>query len=71
EVVRETTIASQQITAVVKQQFMGLEQVTNAMKDINNVTMQFVSSTQQSQASSAGISKVADRLRDSVSMYKL
>ncbi len=71
EVVRETAIASQQITAVVKQQFIGLEQVTNAMKDINKVTAQFVSSTQQSQVSSAGISKVTDRLRDSVSSYKL
>ncbi|MDD4964604.1 MAG: methyl-accepting chemotaxis protein [Gallionella sp.] len=71
EVVRETAIASHQITAVVKQQFLGLEQVTNAMKDINKVTAQFVGSTQQSKESSAGISKVADRLRDSVSVYKL
>ncbi|MDD2774855.1 MAG: methyl-accepting chemotaxis protein [Gallionella sp.] len=70
EVVRETAVASQQISAVVKQQFIGLEQVTNAMKDINKVTTQFVSSTQQSKESSAGISKVADRLRDSVSVYK-
>ena len=71
EVVRETAVYSQQISAVVKQQFIGLEQVTNAMKDINKVTMQFVSSTQQSKESTAGISKVADRLRDSVSAYKL
>jgi hypothetical protein len=35
------------------------------------VTTQFVSSTQQSKESSAGIRKVADRLRDSVSVYKL
>ncbi|MDD2776452.1 MAG: methyl-accepting chemotaxis protein [Gallionella sp.] len=71
EVVRETAVYSQQISAVVKQQFLGLEQVSNAMKDINNVTIQFVSSAQQSKESSAGISKVADRLRDSVSTYKL
>ncbi|MDD4964838.1 MAG: methyl-accepting chemotaxis protein [Gallionella sp.] len=71
EVVRETAVYSQQISAVVKQQFLGLEQVSNAMRDINNVTMQFVSSAQQSKESSAGISKVADRLRDSVSTYKL
>ena len=70
-VVRETTIASQQITAVVKQQFLGLEQVTTAMKDINKVTTQFVSSTQQSKESVSGISKVADQLKDSVSVYKL
>jgi methyl-accepting chemotaxis protein len=70
-VVRETVIVSQQISAVVKQQFIGLEQVTKAMKDINKVTTQFVSSTQQSKASSEGISKVADRLRDSIRVYKL
>ncbi|MDD4964603.1 MAG: methyl-accepting chemotaxis protein [Gallionella sp.] len=70
-VVLETATASHQISAVVKQQFMGLEQVTSAMKDINKVTTQFVNSTQQSKVSSVGISKVADRLRDSISVYKL
>ena len=71
EVVRETSIVSQQISAVVRQQFIGLEQVTSAMKEINTVTSQFVSSTQQSKESSAGLSLVAERLRNSVSMYKL
>jgi methyl-accepting chemotaxis protein len=70
-VVLETATASHLISAVVKQQFMGLEQVTSAMKDINKVTTQFVNSTQQSKVSSVGISKVADRLRDSISVYKL
>jgi methyl-accepting chemotaxis protein len=71
EVVRETSIVSQQISAVVRQQFIGLEQVTSAMKEINKVTTQFVSSTQQSKESSAGLSQVAERLRDSVGVYKL
>ena len=71
EVVRETAMVSQQISAVAKQQFIGLEQVTTAMKDINKVTTQFVVSTQQSKASTVGISHVADGLRDSVSVYKL
>ena len=70
-VVRETALVSQQIAAVVKQKFIGLEQVTTAMKDINKVTAQFVVSTQQSKASTVGISHVADGLRDSVTMYKL
>ena len=70
-VVRETALVSQQIAAVVKQKFIGLEQVTTAMKDINKVTAQFVVSTQQSKASTVGISRVADQLRDSVSAYKL
>ena len=71
EVVRETAMASQQITAVVRQGFIGLEQVTMAMKEINNVTAQFVSSAQQSKSSSADLRRVAERLRDSVSTYKL
>ena len=70
-VVRETAMASQQIAAVGKQQFIGLEQVTTAMKDINQVTAQFVIGTQQSKESTVGISRVADQLRDSVSAYKL
>jgi methyl-accepting chemotaxis protein len=70
-VVRETTIASQQITAVVKQQFLGLEQVANAMKDINNVTTQFVVNTQQSKIASEDISKVVWKLHESVSTYRL
>lgn len=71
EVVRETAMASQQITAVVRQGFIGLEQVTQAMKEINKVTAQFVTSAQQSKESSADLHKVAERLRDSVSTYKL
>lgn len=70
DVVRETAVASHQITAVVKQQFIGLEQVTTAMKDINKVTRQFVTHTQQSQTASTHLSKVADRLGESVSLYK-
>jgi methyl-accepting chemotaxis protein len=71
EVVRETTIASHQITAVVKQEFLGLEQVTNAMKDINKVTTQFVVNTQQSKIASEDISKVVWKLHESVSAYRL
>ena len=71
EVVRETSMVSQQIAAVVKQQFIGLEQVTTAMKDINKVTAQFVSSTQQSKLSLADLSQVEKCLREDVSVYKL
>ncbi|MFY9258917.1 MAG: hypothetical protein WAO71_00255, partial [Gallionella sp.] len=71
EVVRETTIASHQITAVVKQEFLGLEQVTTAMKDINKVTTQFVINTQQSKIASEDIAKVVERLHESVSIYKI
>lgn len=71
EVVRETAMASQQITAVVRQGFIGLEQVTMAMKELNKVTAQFVGSAQQSKDSSVELRNVAEHLRDSVSLYKL
>ncbi|MDD2774824.1 MAG: methyl-accepting chemotaxis protein [Gallionella sp.] len=71
EVVRETAVASHQIAAVVKQQFIGLEQVTSAMKDINKVTSQFVINTHQSKAASEEISKVVEQLHESVSIYQL
>ena len=71
EVVRETAKVSMQISAVVKQQFIGLEQVTNAMKDINKVTTQFMMSTEQSKQSLAELSKVEKSLREDVSIYRL
>lgn len=71
EVVRETAMVSQQITAIVRQKFIGLEQVTLAMKEINKVTAQFVTSAQQSKDSSTDLRRVAERLRASVSSYKL
>ncbi len=69
EVVRETASLSRQIAAVVKQEFVGLEQVAKAMKDINHVTTQFVISAQQSHVSSTDIGKVANQLRDNVRVY--
>ena len=71
EVVRETVVASHQISAVVKQQFIGLEHVTSAMSDINKVTAQFVINTHQSKAASVEISKVVGQLNESVSIYQL
>jgi methyl-accepting chemotaxis protein len=71
EVVRETAMVSQQISAVVKQEFIGIEQVTSAMREINKVTAQFVTSSQQSKVSSEDLRRVAERLSARVSMYKL
>lgn len=71
EVIRETSIASQQIVAAVRQEAVGIDQVSQAMAEINKVTAQFVSSAQQSKASTVELRNVASRLRDSVSVYKL
>ncbi len=71
EVINETALASQQIVAAVRQEATGIDQVARAMSEINKVTSQFVSSTRQSKESTTEISKVAERLRHSVSVYKL
>ena len=71
EVIRETSLASQQIVAAVRQEAVGIDQVALAMSEINKVTSQFVTSAQQSKASSGEFRNVAERLRESVSVYKL
>ena len=71
EVIRETALASQQISAAVRQESIGIDQVTLAMNEISKVTAQFVASSQQSKAATGDLRKVAEHLRDSVSIYKL
>lgn len=71
EIIRETSLASQQIVAAVRQEATGIDQVTAAMSEINKVTSQFVASTQQTQQASAGLNDVAQKLRNTVSVYKI
>lgn len=71
EVIRETSLASQQIVAAVRQEAVGIEQVAIAMGEINKVTSQFVTGTQQSKQVSSDLGVVAARLRDSVGVYRI
>lgn len=71
EVIRETSLASQQIVAAVRQEAVGIEQVALAMGEINKVTSQFVTSTQQSKQVSNDLGVVTARLRDSVGVYRI
>ncbi len=71
EVIRETSLASQQIVAAVRQETVGIEQVAIAMNEINKVTSQFVTGTQQSKQVSSELGVVAARLRDSVGVYRI
>ena len=71
EVIRETSLASQQIVAAVRQGTVGVEQVALAMSEINKVTSQFVTGTQQSKQVSSDLGVVAAKLRESVGVYKI
>jgi methyl-accepting chemotaxis protein len=70
EVIDETARATRQIVAAVQQEVIGIDQVSNAMNEINKVTSQFVSSTQQTKDAATNMSKVAERLKKCVSIYK-
>lgn len=71
EVVRETSLASQRIVSAVREEANGIDQVTAAMSEINQVTLQFVSSTEQTRRAVTDLSAMAGRLQDSVGIYKL
>lgn len=70
EVIDETVRASRQIVAAVQQEVIGIDQVSNSMNEINKVTSQFVSSTQQTQDAAINMNEVAERLKACVSIYK-
>ena len=71
DVISETTLASQQIVAAVRQEVVGIDQMAQAMAEINKLTTYFVVNVEQSKASSLALVKVAARLRESVSAFKL
>lgn len=71
EVIREATIASQQIEAAVRQESAGIEQITVGMNEINTVTSSFVSSVEQTTTAMDDLSKVTSKLQSSVETYKI
>ncbi len=71
EVIDETVRASKQIVAAVQQEVVGIDQVSTSMNEINKVTSQFVSSTQQTKEAATNMNKVAERLQECVSVYKI
>ncbi len=60
-----------QISLASKQQARGSETIARAMNDIADVTQQTAAGTKQATASIGNLAELADRLRSSVSMFKL
>ena len=71
EVIQQSSMASQQIVAAVRQESVGIDQVVSSISEIDKVTNQFTSSTEQTQSASMSLAKVAESLQESVSVYKL
>lgn len=71
DVIHETTIASQQIEAAVRQESIGIEQITAGMNEINQVTSTFVESAKQTNEAISNLSSIAKNLKERVDTYKV
>lgn len=71
QVIHETSVASQQIVAAVRQESSGVDQVSMAMADINKAARQVAAATQQTSLAAKDLGIVADRLQETVSIYKV
>lgn len=71
DIIRENLNSTQQIMAVIQQQNVGVEQVAQAMTNINEVTNQNVAATRQLQQSVEGMNHLAERLNKLTSSYDI
>lgn len=71
DVIHETTIASQQIEAAIRQEGVGIEQITAGMNEINQVTSSFVESVNQTNEAINNLAITAKSLKEYVDIYQL
>jgi methyl-accepting chemotaxis protein len=71
DVIHETTIASQQIEAAIRQESIGIEQITAGMSEINHVTTSFVNSTKKTTEAIDDLTDIAKNLKEHVDTYKV
>ncbi len=70
-VIQESAHAATQIVASGHQQASGMEQVAVAMQNINQATMQNVSSTRQAERAAENLNHLAHSLAETVEQYRL
>lgn len=71
DVIYETTIASEQIAAAIRQEGVGIEQITAGMNEINQVTSSFVASVKQTTEAMEDLSSIAKSLKEHVDIYRI
>ena len=67
----ETAVAAQQIEAAVRQESIGIEQITAGMTEINQVTATFVNSVTQTTDAMQHLSLITANLKDYIGIYKV
>jgi methyl-accepting chemotaxis protein len=71
DTIRETAQAAKAIAASAHEQSIGMDQIAQAMGDINQMTTQFVAGAQQSQGAAEGVRDLADRLQELIARYRV
>jgi methyl-accepting chemotaxis protein len=71
EVIHEATIASQQIEAAIRQEGIGIEQITSGMNEINQVTYSYVESVKQTTEAISHLTANVKNLKEYIDIYKI
>lgn len=70
-IIQQSSVASKQIVAAVRQESAGIEQIVLSIAEIDKVTKQFMEATEQTKQAAVGLADVSSQLRNSVSIYKI
>jgi len=71
EMIEDTAKSAKEISIATQQQKFASDQVVQAMREIDSVTKQFVSSTRQATASAAQLNTLSEDLKNAISGFKL
>ena len=71
DTIRETAQAAKAIAASAHEQSIGMDQIAQAMGDINQMTTQFMAGAQQSQGAAEGVRGLAERLQELIAAYRV
>lgn len=71
ETIREASHAAQQIAASAHEQSVGMDQIADAMRDVNEGTSQFVAGAQQSQKAAEDLNELSRRLAALTDRYRV
>jgi methyl-accepting chemotaxis protein len=69
--IKETAQAAQQISATAQQQSLGIDQISESMKDIAEAATQFVSGVAESKSSARALDDLATELQGLTERYKV
>ncbi len=70
-VIHDTTMACQHIVAAVRQESVGIKQITSSMDDINQVTTSFVTGVKQTTGAIDNLVDIAKQLKTHIDIYRI